>query len=258
VQIPLRYHQVQRLPENDADVNAAVLQEDHVRLRAPLGESQEIPEAWIEANVCRWPNGKDETFDCLLCQTPGRATLPRTSRLRFLYLSYLSKPVADRLVYRLIPRRRVLKIVEFGVRSGQRAIRMIQAAAYFTTPEQVQYTGIDLFEARGDPTRPGLALKEAHRLLKATDARIRLLPGDPFSALARAANSSAETDLVIISADQDPVSLARAWFYLPRMLHSGSQVYQEEVRGPNQDVALRLVPAGEISALAATRCRYAA
>ena len=220
-----------------------------------------LSEAWIEANARHWPNEKDETLDCLLCQTPGRATLPRTSRLRFLYLSYLSKPVADRLIYRLIPRRRVLKIVEFGVGSGQRAIRMIQAAAYFTTPEQVQYTGIDLFEARGDPTRPGLALKEAHRLLKATDARIRLLPGDPFSALARAANSLADTDLVIISADQDPVSLARAWFYLPRMLHSGSQVYQayqEEVRDPNQAVALRLVPLAEIHSLAAARSRRAA
>ena len=181
-----------------------------------------------------------------------------SSRLRFIYLSYLSKPVSDRLIYRVIPRRKVLKIVEAGVGRGVRAGRMIEAAGFTAPAGQVQYTGIDLFEARSASDGPGLTLKTAHRLLKATGARIRLLPGDPFSALARAANTLMGTDLVVISADQDARSLARAWFYLPRMLHPRSLVYCEERLPGSQDAVLRLVPLAEIADLAAARGREAA
>ena len=181
-----------------------------------------------------------------------------SNRLRFFYLSYLSKPVSDRLIYRAIPRRKVLKIVEVGVGRGVRAERMIEAAGFSSPAGQVQYTGIDVFEARSASDGPGLTLKTAHRLLKATGARIRLLPGDPFSALARAANTLMGTDLVVISADQDAHSLARAWFYLPRMLHPRSLVYWEERLPGSHEAVLRLVPLAEIAGLAAARSREAA
>jgi hypothetical protein len=36
------------------------------------------------------------------------------------------------------------------------------------------------------------------------------------------------TDLLVISSQVDAQSLAAAWFYVPRMLHSGSLVMLEE------------------------------
>ena len=47
-------------------------------------------------------------------------------------------------------------------------------------------------------------------------------------ALSAAANSLTNTDLLIISADQDAASLERAWFYVPRMLHGETLVLHEQ------------------------------
>jgi len=149
------------------------------------------------------------------------------------------------------------RIVELGVGNGLRATRMIEAASLWVPVDQVQYTGVDLFEARADSHERGLTIKQAHRLLQATGARVRLLPGDCLSALARAANTLSNSDLVVISADQDADRLARAWFYLPRMLHAGSLVFLEEaVEGGV--TAFRLVARQEIDRLADPRNRWAA
>ncbi len=82
---------------------------------------------------------------------------------------------------------------------------------------EVHYIGVDLFELRPCGTA-GLTLKTAYRLLRTAGARVKLVPGDPLSALARTANSINRVDTIIIGHDVDVQSLARAWFYLPRML----------------------------------------
>ena len=163
-----------------------------------------------------------------------------TRRLRYLYLAYLSTPSQYRRLYRDIHRRRVLKILELGFESGQRAVRMIEAATLHAPAGQIRYTGVDPFEARSAADGPGVTLKLAHRLLKATGARTRLLPGDPFSALSRAANDLSGTDLVVVSSRVDAPSLARAWFYVPRMLHDGSRVFVERNVGGGSTVLERL------------------
>ena len=71
----------------------------------------------------------------------------------------------------------------------------------------------------------------AHRLLKATKAQIRLIPGDPVSALAQYANHLGQFDLVVISAEQKRNWSDRASFFLPRVLHAGSQVFEEQTEG---------------------------
>ena len=150
------------------------------------------------------------------------------SRLHYAYLAYFSKPQAERAVYRAIRRQRWHRFLELGVGHGLRAQRMIQLASASRPKDEVRYVGIDLFEAR-TVAGSGLTLKEAHRSLKALAVSIQLVPGDPFSALARAANALRDIDLVIISADQDAESLERAWFYLPRVLHPTSVVFLEQV-----------------------------
>jgi len=104
-----------------------------------------------------------------------------------------------------------------------------------------------------------MALKEAHRQLKAAEIPAQLIPGDPTSALMRAANSLQNMDLVLISAEHDDASLAVAWFYIPRMLHSRSIVLRESHDAQSGSSIWAVVPADEISTRAAApRTRRAA
>ncbi len=107
------------------------------------------------------------------------------SLFRHLYLAYFSQPPADRVLYRLIRRRKIQRMVEIGVGVAVRSRRLIQAAQGASRTLRVRYTGIDLFEARDASDAGGLPLKEIYRLLKPTGAQTQLVPGDPFSALAR-------------------------------------------------------------------------
>ncbi|MBX7167889.1 MAG: hypothetical protein K1X74_16265 [Pirellulales bacterium] len=147
--------------------------------------------------------------------------------LKYLYLAYLSKPASERKLYRTIKREQVTSILEIGVGEGQRALRMIDLARRLHPEETIRYSGIDLFEARNDGE--GVAIKEMHRLLSPTGAKFRLIPGDPFSALSRKANDLPKAELVVISSTVDKQSLAKAWFYLPRLLEKHSLVMREEI-----------------------------
>ena len=145
------------------------------------------------------------------------------SLLQHLYLSHFVKPVADRAVFRTLQKTRAGNLVAIGLGDGQLARNMILFAHRHTTRAHVRFTGIDQFEMRSDTTG-GLPLKQAHQMLHSLPARIQLIPGDPFEALARHANSLLDSDLVVIQADQLGAAMDRAWFYVPRMLHHASLV----------------------------------
>jgi hypothetical protein len=171
--------------------------------------------------------------------------------LRYLYLAYFSAPRHDRLLYRHVRRQRVQRILELGLGNTERACRLIEIGTQ-SSGQRVSYTGIDLFELRGEEA-DGVSLKLAHRRLSATGARVRLVPGDPHSAMAAVANCLAGIELVIVSADQDRHALAKAWFYLPRVLAPTAAVFVEE---PTADgLALRRLPADELARLAAPPSR---
>ena len=180
--------------------------------------------------------------------------MANTGRLRTFYLSYLSSPAKDRLIYREISRRRVRKILELGIGVGQRAMRVIEAAARFSPRQEIRFTAVDLFEARTAADSPGVTLKMAHRLLSATGARIQLVPGDPHTGLSQIANALGQVDLVLISPRLNSAHLARAWFYVPRLLHGRSQVLIEQ-RLPHGGTSVRLLDRGEIQTLAGTAAR---
>ena len=146
-----------------------------------------------------------------------------TRWLNYLWLAHFSKPKGERILFRLIKQHPVRSIVEIGVADLARAERLIAFAGNFVPNGELRYTAIDLFEGRDNPST-GVSLKEAHARLKQYDAKIKVIPGDPFSALARTANSLAGTDLVLIAEDVDADSMQRAWMYLPRTLHETSRV----------------------------------
>jgi len=170
--------------------------------------------------------------------------------VKYLYLSRLSTPRAERQLYRTIRRGKVSTIVEIGVADGHRAARMVAVAQRYSRLGTVRYTGIDLFEDR-PAGASGPTLKSIHKLLSASGARIRLVPGDPFGGLARAANDLTGTDLVIVSAGHEVDSLGKAWFYVPRLLHPQSKVFvQHRGAGPKLEDHFELLALDRIKHLA--------
>ena len=189
------------------------------------------------------------------CQMPpGRVTLSIFSYLQLAYFVHFSKPRPDRLIYRAIRRHKMRKIVELGVGTGRRALRMIDVAKLASPSEDICYVGLDLFEGRSESDGPGLSLKAAYQLLRGVGARVQLVPGNPSESLARTANSLGKIDLLIVPAGLESPSSSRAWLFVPRMLHERSLVCVEQAADDGQK-ALRIKPAAEIEQLAAVHAR---
>jgi hypothetical protein len=179
------------------------------------------------------------------------------NRLKLFYLLHLSQPPAERIIYRGIRRGQARKIVEVGMGTARRAVRMIEVAQATAAPGEVQYTGIDPFEGRSQADGAGLSLIEAHRLLKATGARIRLVPGGPEEGLSRVANALGKVDLLVLSAGPDPQSPGHAWFFVPRLLDDRTLVFLAGV-SPDGEASFRRVDPAEVRQWAAAPCRRAA
>ncbi len=176
--------------------------------------------------------------------------------LKALWLAYLSKPADERILYRLIRKRKLRKIVEIGIGSGQRALRMISLAQRYHSVPEVRYTGIDWFEARADESPDRLTLKTAYRVLRASGSRIHLVPRDAHEAFARLANALSGNELVVIDSHQPLESLGRIWFFLPRMLAPQAIALAAQTTGERR--TWRPLPLAEIHSLGAEPRRRAA
>ena len=165
------------------------------------------------------------------------------------WLLYFSQPAVDRAIYQAIRGKTIHSVVELGIGGGVRLQRLAEMLGANAANLPLRYTGIDLFEAR-PASAPGLSLKQAFQELRPPQVQVKLVPGDPYSALLRTANSLAGTDLVIISADQDQDALERAWQYLPRMLHPKSLVFREEGEAGQSKTRFRALSAADVGRLA--------
>lgn len=149
----------------------------------------------------------------------------KMSFLKHLYHCYFSKPASDRALYRSVAQFEINSIVEVGISSIDRTVNMLELVHRYTE-QPVQYTGIDLFESEVRGSNK-IGLKVAHVEFKKTGAKVKLMPGDPFSCLSRSVNLLGGTDLLIIGKNVDAESMSRSWFYVPRMLHEDSLVMIE-------------------------------
>src|SRR5262245_44424739 len=181
------------------------------------------------------------------------------SWLKQIQFAHFSTPACNRPIYRAIRQSAPLKIVELGMADCERAIHMIDLAVLRSPRKRVEYTGIDLFEDQESSVQPKLTLKQAHQRLARRGCQVRLVPGDPLTALARVANSLGVCDLVIISADVNADSLSRAWLLLPRILHAETRSFAEPPGPANRADFARELSRGRIDALASgARARRAA
>jgi hypothetical protein len=165
-------------------------------------------------------------------------------------LAYFSQPKHERQLYKAICHHSHRRIVEVGIGSAERAIRLISTAQRFTRDGSVSYTGLDWFEERQAPAAP-LPLIHAHRQLQLTGAKIRLVPGTPSMTLPQVANALQRTDLLLISAAVDDASLEKAWFYMPRMCTPTTMVLREVKQGSEH--RLEVIPVAELERRAAQR-----
>lgn len=176
------------------------------------------------------------------------------SLIRSTYLLYLSQPAADRPLYKAIKGRRIRSVVEIGIPPGERTARLLEVAAWLPENLPLRYTGIDPFELRPQG-QPRLALKEAFHRLRFPGVRVQLVPGDPHSALSRCANSLSQTDLLLISANQDQAALERAWLFVPRMLHAESLIFVQDGDPQSGKTSYRQLRLLDVERLAATASR---
>lgn len=163
-------------------------------------------------------------------------------KLRYWHLCYLSKPAADRLLYRHLGRAKPCKILELGMPSLERSCRLVEWAGYGQPESRIVYTGIDRFESRepaaGDAQAgSSLTLKLAYRRLSALGARVRLVPGDAYEALSRSANALGPHDLLLVGPDHAEETLARAWLYVPRVLSREATVLRQAATGEWQTMS---------------------
>ena len=180
--------------------------------------------------------------------------MPILSRIRLFYSCHLSKPQSNRPVYRAIRRLHARKIVELGVATGQRALRMIDVAKLASPGEETHYVGVDPFEGRSEADGPGLTLKATHQLLRRDGVRVQLVPGNLAESLVRIANSLGKVDVLIVPGSLESASFARAWFFVPRMLHERSLVFVEQTLEDGRTL-LEIKPRYEIDVLASMAVR---
>jgi len=154
------------------------------------------------------------------------ATLSLSNLLRSSYLFYFAKPIAERALLKAIHQRPINAVLEIGVGTGARTKRLLEVLGW-SAKEPLKYTGIDLFEGRPQGTA-GLSLKEAFHNLKTPNVKMQFVPGDPSQALARTANMLTNTDLLVIANDHDGEALAKAWRFMPRMLHEQTLIFLQE------------------------------
>ena len=152
--------------------------------------------------------------------------MKKPSAFQRIYWKFLAKPAQERGIFSAALKCPPTKIVEIGMGTADRAERMLRLAAKLNPDTPIQFTGIDYFDARPNDQSP-LSLKEIHCRLKRDGARIKLIPGDPFSALSRCANELAGTDLLILGRESECEAMNRAWFYIPRMIHEQTHVFRE-------------------------------
>jgi len=164
---------------------------------------------------------------------------------RRFWLTRLSQPAGERILYRHVLATRPRRILEIGLGLLVRSERLLLTAG---RGGPAQYVGLDRFEGRAPGDPPGVSLKTAHTRLHPL-GRVQLVPGNVDTALARMCNHLGTFDLVVVSADTDERHLARAWFFVPRLTTASTHVLLERRAG--QTVQWEALPKARIDELAA-------
>ena len=156
--------------------------------------------------------------------------MTRLGLFRRVWLTRLSKPAAERVIYRHVLQTPPRRIIELGLGLLGRTERLLDTVTAAAGADAVHYVGLDRFEGRAPADPPGVTLKQAHQRLSKL-ARVQLVPGNIDTSLARLCNHLGVFDLVLIAADNDERHLERCWFFLQRITGPGTTVFLEARTG---------------------------
>ena len=174
--------------------------------------------------------------------------MTRMGLFRRLWLTRLSNPAAERVIYRHVLQAPPRRIIELGLGLLGRTERLLHTVTAATAADAVHYVGLDRFEGRTPTDPPGVTLKEAHRRLTKL-ARVQLVPGNVDTSLARLCNHLGVFDLVLIAAETDERHLERCWFFLQRITSAGTTVLLESrMAGGSRWTALPKARVDELAA----------
>ena len=168
--------------------------------------------------------------------------------IRSTWLLYFSQPANDRALYKAVKGRSIRSVLEFGVSDGARTKNLFEVLSWQQENLPLRYMGIDLFEARPKGQK-GLTLKQAFAEIRAPEVKVQLVPGLPYDALLRCNGALTETDLIILSADQQPIDFEKAWKFIARTVHDKTLILREQPAGPGKTV-FQTLPVAEVHRLA--------
>lgn len=169
------------------------------------------------------------------------------SVFRRLWLTWLSRPAGERVIYRLALGQKPRRILELGVGTLARTVRLLELVRG-ATGANPQYVGVDPFESRDPADPPGVTLKQAHRRLAGL-AQVQLVPGETDVALSRLCNHLGAFDLILVSADRDAGRLDRSWFFIRRVVNERTTILAETRTGSG--ASWTVVPRSRVDELAA-------
>lgn len=147
-----------------------------------------------------------------------------------LWMTRFSRPAGERTIWRQVLRHPPQRILEVGMGTLARTERLLGLVAGLAPVQPVQFVGIDRFESRTPADAPGVTLKQAHKRLTPL-AKVQLVPGNAEAALARVGNHIGVFDLVLVSADEEPRNLEKAWFFIQRVVRAESTILVEPSPG---------------------------
>ncbi|HEY1068208.1 MAG TPA: hypothetical protein VGE52_18940 [Pirellulales bacterium] len=153
-------------------------------------------------------------------------------------------------IYDLIAERPVRRVIEFGAGLGDRAEKLLAAAAAHAPPTEIVYIGVDYFEAGPVPPGPGATLRDVYKRLKATQSAVKLLPGDLAGTLGHLALTTSNYDLIVVSLSFAEQNLEAGWAKLSRLLAPEGVLFVEERQDGKDAPVLKRLAAVEVARLA--------
>jgi hypothetical protein len=152
--------------------------------------------------------------------------MPRYGLFRRIWLTRLSRPAAERPLYRHVLAAAPRRIIELGLGTLERTERLLRVASGLHPAGGLHYVGLDRFEGRLPSDPPGVTLKQAHQRLHGR-GRVQLVPGNVDTSLSKLCNHLGGFDMVIISAANDARHLERCWFFIQRIIGPQTAVFTQ-------------------------------
>ncbi|MBM3281257.1 MAG: class I SAM-dependent methyltransferase [Candidatus Harrisonbacteria bacterium] len=139
-------------------------------------------------------------------------------------------PKRYRNIYRILQKTRPKRIMEIGVWTGERSIRMIETLKKYYAADAIDYYGFDLFEDLSDeqlvsevskkpPTKAQIQEK-----LEKTGANIHLFKGNTLETLPRETQSLPKMDFVFLDGGHSLETIENDWKYVKELMHEKTVV----------------------------------